>query len=53
MPMPVPAGRPRFSFKASHRRMTLKCSHRPGLEERETPPAMERERYIAPPKRRR
>ena len=53
MPSPVPAGRPRFSFKASHRRMTLKVSHRGGLDDRPSAPIPERERYIAPPKRRR
>jgi hypothetical protein len=51
MPSPAPAGR-RFSFKSSHRRVTLKVSHRSN-DERSTPPAPERERYIAPPKRRR
>jgi hypothetical protein len=44
--------RPRISLKASHRRMSLKVSHR-----RDPTPtviaAEERERYIAPPKRRR
>ena len=52
MPSPVPAGRPRFSFKASHRRMTLRVSHRTGEGAERFAPA-ERDRYIAPPKRRR
>ncbi len=52
MRSPSPAGRTRFSFKSSHRRLTLKVSHR-----RDPNTAMardeERDRYIAPPKRRR
>ena len=59
MPSPAPAGRPRFSFKSSHRRVTLKVSHR-NTDEHSDPrkaghvgPPVERERYIAPPKRRR
>ncbi len=53
MPSVVPAGRPRFSFKASHRRMTLKVSHRGGLDDPGAAAPVERDRYIAPPKRRR
>lgn len=57
MPSPAPAGRPRFSFKSSHRRVTLKVSHRANDNERNDArhpgPPVERERYIAPPKRRR
>jgi len=51
MPSLVPAARPRFSFRASHRRMALKVSHR--IADPPAAPAVERERYIAPPKRRR
>jgi len=51
MPSPAPAGR-RFSFKSSHRRVTLKVSHRAN-DERSLAPPPERDRYIAPPKRRR
>lgn len=53
MASPLAAARPsRFSFKASHRRMSLKCSHR-GSEDAPAVRPVERERYIAPPKRRR
>jgi len=53
MRSPLPAGRQgiRFSLKASHHKMTLRISHR-----RDSSPVVrdgERERYIAPPKRRR
>ena len=48
-----PSLRTRFSFKASHRRMSLKISH--GGTAEEAPPVRKdgaRERYLAPPKRR-
>jgi hypothetical protein len=47
---PLP-GRPRFSLKASHHRVSLKVSHR----RNGSPPvaSTERDKYIAPPKRRR
>jgi hypothetical protein len=51
MRTPLTAGRSRITLKASHRRLTLKISHR-----RDPSPTVvtpERERYIAPPKRRR
>lgn len=51
MRSPLSAGRPRFSLKASHRRMSLKVSHR--RDPNTTVVTPERERYIAPPKRRR
>jgi hypothetical protein len=52
MRSPLSAGRPRFSLKASHRRMSLKVSHRRDPNTTVVT-AAERERYIAPPKRRR
>jgi hypothetical protein len=52
MRIPIPVGRTRISLKSSHRRLSLKVSHRT-----ETNSAIarepERDRYIAPPKRRR
>jgi hypothetical protein len=55
MRSPIPAGRTRFSLKASHHRFALKVSHnRGGSEGDETVTRdSERDRYIAPPKRRR
>jgi hypothetical protein len=51
MRSPITVGRTRISLKASHRRLTLKVSHRRdgGVVSRDD----ERDRYIAPPKRRR
>ncbi len=52
MRSPLPAGRSaRFTLKASHRRMSLKISHR--RDPNTTVVTTERDRYIAPPKRRR
>jgi hypothetical protein len=51
MRSPLQAGRPRFTLKASHRRMSLKISHR--RDPNTTVVTAERDRYIAPPKRRR
>ena len=54
MRSPSPAARTRFSLKASHHRFTLKISHRRSEEGDETiTREAERDRYIAPPKRRR
>jgi hypothetical protein len=56
MRSPIPVGRTRFSLKASHHRFSLKVSHshRAGGTEGETlTREAERDRYIAPPKRRR
>jgi hypothetical protein len=52
MRSPITVGRSRISLKASHHRFSLKVSHRrdAGAVTREPE---ERERYIAPPKRRR
>jgi hypothetical protein len=52
MRSPLPVGRTRFSLKASHHRFSLKVSHRRDGAEAISREA-ERERYIAPPKRRR
>ena len=52
MRSPLSAGRPRVSLKASHRRMSLKISHRRDPNTTVVTPT-ERDRYIAPPKRRR
>jgi len=53
MRSPIAVGRGRISLKASHHRFSLKVSHRrddnPTAVERQP----ERDRYIAPPKRRR
>ncbi len=52
MRSPITVGRTRISLKASHRRLALKVSHRRDSDcnvSREP----ERDRYIAPPKRRR
>jgi len=52
MRSPISVGRGRFSLKASHHRVSLRVSHRrdnTGSVAREP----ERDRYIAPPKRRR
>ncbi len=51
MRTPLTAGRSRITLKASHRRLTLKVSHRRDPNAPVINP--ERERYIAPPKRRR
>jgi hypothetical protein len=51
MRIPSSAGRIRLSLKASHRRFTLRTSHR--VEPTQVERVPERERYIAPPKRRR
>ncbi len=51
MRTPLTAGRSRITLKASHRRLTLKVSHR--RDPNATIVTPERERYIAPPKRRR
>jgi hypothetical protein len=54
MRSPIPVGRTRFSLKASHHRFSLKVSHRANGAEAETlTREAERDRYIAPPKRRR
>ena len=54
MRSPIPVGRTRFSLKASHHRFALKVSHRANGTDGETLTRdAERDRYIAPPKRRR
>ena len=53
MRSPTPSGRARFSFKASHHRFSLKVSHRRNDAEESLTRDAERDRYIAPPKRRR
>jgi hypothetical protein len=53
MRSPIPAGRPRFSFKASHHRFSLKVSHRRSESEETITREAERDRYIAPPPKRR
>jgi hypothetical protein len=50
MRSPMASARPRFTLKASHRRLSLKISHRG--DPSTTVVNAERERYIAPPKRR-
>jgi hypothetical protein len=52
MRSPIPVGRTRFSLKASHHRFSLKVSHRRDGSDGVAREA-ERDRYIAPPKRRR
>ena len=53
MRSPLTAGRSnRLSLKASHRRMSLKISHRRDPNTTVVT-ATDRDRYIAPPKRRR
>jgi hypothetical protein len=53
MRSPIPAGRPRFTLKASHHRFSLKVSHRRSENEEALTREAERDRYIAPPNRRR
>ena len=53
MRSPTPSGRTRFSLKASHHRFALKVSHRRNDAEESLTREAERDRYIAPPKRRR
>jgi hypothetical protein len=53
MRSPIPAGRTRFSLKASHHRFSLKVSHRRSEADETVTREAERDRYIAPPKRRR
>jgi hypothetical protein len=52
MRSPITVGRTRFSLKASHRRVSLKVSHRRS-DDAGVARDLERDRYIAPPKRRR
>jgi hypothetical protein len=52
MRSPITVGRTRFSLKASHRRLSLKVSHRRDGDSG-VARDLERDRYIAPPKRRR
>jgi len=51
----IPAARTRFVLKASHSRLSLRCSHRRdgGAAASGGTRDADRERYIAPPKRRR
>jgi hypothetical protein len=53
MRSPSPSARTRFSLKASHHRFSLKVSHRRSEGEETITREAERDRYIAPPKRRR
>ena len=54
MRSPIPVGRTRFSLKASHGRFSLKVSHRRSEPEGESVTRdTDRDRYLAPPKRRR
>jgi hypothetical protein len=54
MRSPVTVSRNRFSLKASHHRLSLRVSHRrDGTAAGPVAQGEERERYIAPPKRRR
>jgi hypothetical protein len=55
MRSPIPVGRTRFSLKASHHRFALKVSHRRSDEDGEEilTREAERDRYIAPPPKRR
>lgn len=52
--MPTPtAGRTRLSFKASHRRISLRISHRSEAQAERVERLDARERYIAPNRKRR
>jgi|GEM_PF-3437527 len=53
MRSPISVGRRSFSLKASHHRVSLRISHRSESTAPSVKPEPERERYIAPPKRKR